>query len=132
MGEDEWLKRKYPLGRLFRYRYTSYGSTSLLGKTKYDIRLICDSYKILKETRCGVWIEIDEYNVQEKKFVNLEARKQFASRTIELALENFYHRKKRHLKYTRQKVEELESVMVLLEERMKKVNEGIETVSTEY
>lgn len=49
-------------------------------------------YTVLSKTKCGVWIHHDF----KRKFVNLECRKQFASRTKEEAVQGFLARKRRH------------------------------------
>jgi hypothetical protein len=50
------------------------------------------TYRILKETKCGVWIEYWG-NPSQKKFVNLQCNKKFGCLTMEEAIESFKARK---------------------------------------
>jgi len=55
-------------------------------------------YSIIKKTKCGVWIKEYEFgNFNDKRFVNLERRKQYASETLEKSLDCFYHKKRRQV-----------------------------------
>ena len=58
------------------------------------IEIVLKRYKIVRHTKCGVWIYRDFAG---DKFVNLNARKQYASKTQNQALEQFIHRKRRHI-----------------------------------
>lgn len=70
---------------------------------RYDIKYMysgihefkLNEYPVIKETRCGVWIDID---YDRKKFINLHAHKKWACETEEEALEQFKHRKLRQIK----------------------------------
>ena len=65
---------------------------------RYDIKymysgireLKLNEYKIIKRTRCGVWINLD---YGRKKFVNLTANKKWACETEEQAKKSFKMRK---------------------------------------
>jgi hypothetical protein len=69
---------------------------------RYDIKymysgirkLQLNEYPIIKETRCGVWIDID---YGRNKFVNLQAHKKWACETPELAMTSFKIRKIRQV-----------------------------------
>ncbi len=77
--------------KLYRYDYYNTG---------YDVKLSCSEYIILKRTPCGVWIQ-DYSRKVGKRFVNLNARKQFASESKELAMIGFVKRKERQLSILR-------------------------------
>lgn len=61
---------------------------------EHGIEIVLRQYKIAKYTKCGVWI-IGDYIPN--KFVNQNARKQFASKTKKEDLEQFIYRKSRHV-----------------------------------
>ena len=72
------------------YRYHDFYSEDLL-----ECKPFLFLYPILKTTKCGVWISI----YPNKKFVNLNAKKQWACETIEKARESYLARKKRHIEH---------------------------------
>lgn len=67
-----------------------------------------EAYKILKATACGVWIELN--HSRERKFVNLQARKQFASLTVGYAVEQWSRRANRRKVILESQLEELRSM----------------------
>lgn len=82
---------------LYRYEDHRYNESSwddYLDKFIPHIRLRMDSYLILKTTPCGVWISLFGGS---KRFVLLTARKKWACKTKEEALESFIRRKKRQI-----------------------------------
>ncbi len=73
---------------LYRYKASDYGGAIILE---------LDRYPVLKATKCGVWIQPTVYPSNCKKFVNLNARKQWACRTPEEAFISYQHRKARQI-----------------------------------
>jgi len=74
------------------YRYTSYYHGS-------NMTLSCYSYPIVKVTPKGNWIEVFGLGLKnDRKFINKEAKKQWASKTESKALRAFYYRKIRQIK----------------------------------
>ena len=73
---------------LYRY-HDSYGENLQGGKPFLSL------YPILKTTKCGVWISV----FPNKKFVNLNAKKQWACKTVEKARESYLARKKSHIEH---------------------------------
>ena len=64
---------------------------------EYDergVEIVLRRYKIISHTKCGVWINLF---FDKDKFVNQNARKQYASKTKKQALEQFIYRKRRHV-----------------------------------
>ena len=79
----------------FMYRceaYIPHEEFSFFGET--DNKIYFDEYLVIKATKCGVWISL--YSGK-KKFINTNARKQFAYATKEQALDGFIKRKERHI-----------------------------------
>lgn len=75
----------------------------------YD-RIHTETYHILSQTECGAWICI----FGGKKFVNLKARKQWASVTEQKALDCFIARKNRHLNILRGQIKTIETGLRLI------------------
>lgn len=68
-----------------------------------------ETFKILKRTKCGAWIEF--WGAPSKKFVNLVAAKQYASETKEEALEQFKIRKKWQRKHLLRSLEDINKIL---------------------
>lgn len=86
-----------PLGHLYRYVELVYGTDWDDFEEKWindRMRLVRDSYRIAKVTRCGVWIDLN-YGV--RKFVLLTATKKWACKTPKEALYSFIKRKERQM-----------------------------------
>jgi hypothetical protein len=82
---------------LYRYQEQSYS----IGVDQFDnplpgyqLKIELYSYRVIRETSKGVWI--NDYG--KDRFVLLTARKKFACRTKEEALESFIARKNRQIK----------------------------------
>ena len=60
-------------------------------------------YAIIKETKCGVWI-CETYG--KKRFINVNAKKQWACLTKELAIESFISRKNRQISILNSQLEQ--------------------------
>ena len=83
---------------------------------RYDIKymysgmreLELNEYKIIKRTRCGVWIYLD---YGRKKFVNLTANKKWACETEEQAKKSF---KMRKIRQAERILEQLDEVKIAL------------------
>jgi hypothetical protein len=82
---------------LYRYQEQSYSNgvdqfdDSL---PSYQLKVNLHKYQIIKETPKGVWIK---RNYIKDKFILLTAKKKFACRTKEEALESFIARKNRQI-----------------------------------
>lgn len=99
---------------LYRYRdevTSSYDCVSETFGSSY-VRVIMDSYLILKRTPKGAWIHLDSW---QKKFVNLTARKQFACETPEKARASFIARKKRQIKILKSQLNYAEQALYSME-----------------
>lgn len=71
----------------YLYRCYSYA-------TNGEMRISIERFDITKRTKCGVWID----NHGAKKFINQNARKQWACKTKEEAKESFILRKESQIK----------------------------------
>lgn len=99
---------------LYRYRdyvTSSYDCISETFGSSY-VRVIMDSYLILKRTPKGAWIHLDSW---QKKFVNLTARKQFACETPKKARLSFIFRKKRQIKLLKSQLKHAEHALYFME-----------------
>lgn len=81
---QDWLNRQ---SKGFMYRFWETG-----GEGWEDCEIYLHEFKILKETRCGCWIELGH---KSKRFVLNDARKKYAHRAINDAAESFLARKRR-------------------------------------
>lgn len=59
----------------------------------HQVGVYLGRFAILRTTKCGVWIDM----LGAEKFVNLQARKQYACVTPEKALDSYIARKKRQI-----------------------------------
>jgi hypothetical protein len=83
------------------YRYSNNRSEgqkypSICSTQDPNIDVYLHEYDVTKETKCGVWIEID-YRTR-RKFVNTNCVKQFAYKSLEDAKQNFISRKHRQIR----------------------------------
>lgn len=86
---------------LYRFHESRWSESSLL--------LVRDEFPVIKETKCGVWIDI----YGQKRFVNLEAKKKYACRTEEEALESYRARKRRQIKILEHRLAEAKAALAL-------------------
>lgn len=77
-------------------------------------------YNVIRETPCGGWIIV---RGGDKKFVNLQAVKQYASKTPEIAKTCFLARKKRQLKILRAQIGLVEEAIELLDTPLEDFNQ---------
>lgn len=89
---------------LYRFDDSMYSESS--------VHLVRRTFPVTKWTKCGAWI--DHYG--DKKFVLLTARKRFACRTVEEALQCFRARKKRQVYILRWKLARAEAALKLQED----------------
>ena len=75
--------------------------------------VIYKEFKIIRRTPKGAWIKY--WNEKGEKFVNLEARKQFASETKEIARTNFLARKKRYASILSSRLRSTEAEIRIME-----------------
>lgn len=68
----------------------------------------CHEYPVIRTTKCGVWIAM---GCGEKKFVNLQATKQYACVSKFLALESFRARKRRAIAIMRARIADCEDFL---------------------
>lgn len=68
-----------------------------------NVKVLCMSYKIVKRTRCGVWIEF--YAGSKRKFVNMQKHKKWACETEAEALESLKRRRERYLAILEDRIE---------------------------
>ena len=83
------------------------------GVNRWRTRINLIKIPIEKRTRCGVWINWWGF----PKFINLNARKQFASETPERALECLYYRRKRQVKMLKAQLERAEIGLIAIKEK---------------
>lgn len=117
--ENEQLNEKF----LYRYELLRCGSFDIFGEpvgTTF-IQILPMKYSILKQTKCGYWIEYWGAKLfGDKKFVNLEKTKKFANVSKELALKDFLARKKRYIEILRHRLAETEEIVKSIESDLKK------------
>lgn len=89
---------------LYRFKESRYSDAVLM--------LLKFEFPVIKETKCGAWI--DEYG--HKRFVNLEARKKYACRTEQEALESYHARKKRQVRILEHRLAEARAALTLTPE----------------
>ena len=102
---------------LYRYAETFYST----GVDEWDnplpgylAQIHLHKFTIVKETPKGAWIQEEFHGLHSpKKFVLLTARKKFACRTKQDALESFLARKNKHLKILKEKTEKIKGVLAL-------------------
>lgn len=113
MSEKEYL-----------YRYEE--STILRGLDRWEdplpgyvLKLYLQKFEILKRTPKGAWIKLYEFSFDEKdkKFVLLTARKKFACKTKDEALESFKARKRRQIEILDRRLKKAKLALELAEER---------------
>lgn len=87
------------------YRY------EICRRTESRIDLVLQQFHISKRTPAGAWIYLG--GGPEVRFVNLQAKKQYASETPERALEGFHARKRRQVSILRHRLKEAEAALTL-------------------
>jgi len=80
---------------MYRFENRSVAHLDMFGELSGPSTMVINliEFKIVKETKCGCWINV----YGDKKFVNTNAKKQYASRTKEKAKECFIARKTRYI-----------------------------------
>lgn len=76
----------------------------------YENAVIKLTFRVIKRTPCGARIKIHEWE-SKTRFVNLQARKQWACNTEEEALKSFMRRKRCEMEYNRQRMNNAESAL---------------------
>ena len=74
------------------------------------IELYLRTYKVLKETPCGAWIDVNF----ERKFVNLKANKKFACVTEKDAKISFIARKRRQIRILTNQLEDAKAELFMV------------------
>lgn len=65
---------------------------------RYDWDLVLRTYKVIKETPCGYWVEVDLYDHPSgKRWTSKHSRKRLAYPTKEEALDSFIARKRKQI-----------------------------------
>ncbi len=77
-----------------------------------SVSLVKQEHPVIKETPCGAWI--DYYG--SRKFVRLDAKKQFAHKTEKEAFESFQARKRRQVSILKTKLAIAEAALRLTPE----------------
>ena len=77
-------------------------------------------YKVIKETKCGVWISLNRY-ADIKRFVNLSSVKKYAYPTLKEAREGYLHRKQAHVRILTSRLEQAEKALEMAKELVKEV-----------
>jgi hypothetical protein len=86
------------------------------------MRLYLDSYPVLKHTRCGCWIAL---GYGRKKFINLDARRKWAHKSLEDAMKSFAARKKRQVTILRHQLLKAEASLLLRAEDAQNLRMGM-------
>jgi len=105
----------------FFYRYVEIRYSSGLDQFDnplpgYELKLVLNTYKVLRHTPKGVWISMYggiSYST-EQKFILLSARKRFACPTVEEALVSFKARKQRQIKILKGQLKQAEEALLLV------------------
>lgn len=102
------------MDKLYRYETVSYAPS--LDEDNYpvgasQVKVELHTFDIIGKTKCGVWIN---YRCT-KKFVNQNARKQFANKTPTEARLAFIARKKRQLRILQHQLETVKQSLVLIQ-----------------
>lgn len=84
-----------------------------------SVGVTLNSYKVLKHTKCGFWIETIFWGSEFKKFVNTHANKQFAHLTKKAALESFRRRKIRQISILTAQAEAASELVILADHLLK-------------
>jgi len=99
----------------YLYRFESHNSS--LGVDQFDdpipghsVVLHLYKHEVLKWTPKGAWISKWNFG-DEKKFVLLTARKQFASKTVKEAKQQFIHRKHKYISILQSKIDDTVSAL---------------------
>lgn len=94
----------------YRYDERRYGDGEGF-HSRLEVQL--SSYRVLKHTPCGVWIEYSHL-LGSKRFVLHAARKKFVHPTPELARISFIARKKRQIKIYQARLDEAKAALALV------------------
>lgn len=98
------------------YRFEDYGVS--VGSEEFGFssrrELSLREFQVIKETPKGAWIQMTFCG--DKRFVRLDARKQYACPTIELARQSFIARKKRQIKILTKQLRNAEEALGFAEE----------------
>lgn len=102
---------------LYRYENHEYSN----GLDQFDdplpgstTRVHLHTYRVLSRTRCGAWITCWN-DRDDRRFVRLTARKQFASNTKNEALDCFKHRKKAQVRILKSQLANAERALRMAE-----------------
>lgn len=93
-------------------------------KYRDKTELYCHTYPIVKVTPKGNWIEVFGLGLKgDRKFVNSNTRKQWASLTEKQALIAFYYRKIRQIRILESQLINTKEALVVATEELKKNGE---------
>jgi hypothetical protein len=96
------------------YRYEDHGVAC--GSEEYGFssrrEVFLREFRVIKETPKGAWIETMFCGA--KRFVRLDARKQYACPTVELARQSFVARKKRQIKILTTQLENAKHALAVI------------------
>lgn len=84
-------------------------------------------YRILKETTCGYWITHRYWQHGRKRWVSKTGKNNFAKKTREEAMENYYHRKAKHVVILERQLDGARHRLEIARERV--LNQIVETVA---
>lgn len=80
------------------------------------VDLIHHTYRVIKRTARGVWIDVGGFiGGNGKRFVLVDSKRQFASPTFEQAKDKFALRKRRQIEILREQVRDIEIALSKLE-----------------
>jgi hypothetical protein len=101
--------------KLYRYVNSRFPLDSINYHEYEGTQVFLLEYEVLKETRCGSWIEV----LGKKKFVNHSCTKQFAYKTIEDARTGFLYRKNSQIKILVAQLKDAQRSLIAMETESK-------------
>lgn len=97
--------------KLYRYTTSRFDGDSINFHDYIDTRVFLSSFEVIKETKCGSWIEVNS----KKKFVNHNCKKQYAHKTIAEAKTSFLYRKNAQIKILTHQLQEAKNSIIAID-----------------
>lgn len=97
----------------------------------YDGRTMRETiikFRVVKATKCGVWIQHQRWDFEPQRFVNLSTRKKYAHPTIEEARQAFRFRKERQVSILSAQLEQAKLALAMAHKLIElKGNESLDS-----
>lgn len=81
-----------------------------VGRTDYTVR----KYEVVKVTKCGVWVTMQPFGGDDRRFILLSATKRLAQPTLEAAVTSFKARKDRQISILNAQINRAEVARLLV------------------